>query len=172
MGSPDDPSVPGGLACWLRERVLRLRMDSRRQVFPPRLELVAATPMGLDEPVLAARTGVHTVDDHALRVELLDRMLGDAELASAGPVAPRSRPVGYVGGGSADSPFDGHAAVCLVYVRSGPPETGDSDIAWWAAARCQAGMTPWWVERVVAVTRWGWLDVASGERRTWTRLRA
>jgi hypothetical protein len=157
VSAPDscDSVVPAALAGWLRARVLRLRQSSRR-TFAPSLELARLEPRARDEPALVVRTGVQRADDHALRVELLNRMLADCE-----PVPPED-PLDSTGG----------CRQALVYVRPGPPELGDSDVAWAAAARCQAGMTASHVERVLVLTRWGWLDMASGERRTWVRLRA
>ena len=55
--------------------------------------------------------------------------------------------------------------------RPGVPELHDADLAWCAAAR-----HGWDVHGIVlvgfrAVTRTGWVDVLSGERRSWKRLR-
>jgi hypothetical protein len=151
----DGSAVPTALAGWLRGRVLRLRQGSTRRNFASCLELVRLEPGALDESPLVFRADTARADDHALRVELLTRMLVDCE---PWPAEGRAE----IGG-------DRHA---LVHVRPGPPQLADSDIAWAAAARCQAGMTTLHLERVLVVTRWGWVDVASGEHRTWVRLRA
>jgi hypothetical protein len=56
-------------------------------------------------------------------------------------------------------------------VRPGAPDPHDLDLAWLAALRMAAGMHGVRLTRFFAVTRYGWLDVASGERRVWKRLR-
>ncbi len=55
--------------------------------------------------------------------------------------------------------------------REGRPWLGDEDLAWLAAGIRAYGVlgrepTGFWT-----VTRWGWLDVRTGESRTWKRLR-
>ena len=55
--------------------------------------------------------------------------------------------------------------------RSGGPEAYDQDAAWFAAARVAFAMHGRPLEDCFAVTRYGWRDVATGESRTWRRLR-
>ena len=150
-------TVSAALATWLRGRVLELRQTGRRQRFAARLELVSTVPGSVE--VLACRSSVEEIDDHALRVDLLSRLLMSVDLEQAGH-AP----------GVVLRRFPG-PAVALVHVRPGLPEPSDSDIAWLAAARCQAGMTAVAVSCAFALTRWGWVELAGGERRTWVRLR-
>jgi hypothetical protein len=61
--------------------------------------------------------------------------------------------------------------VCAWITRPGGPELHDRDLGWFAAgtAACEAhGLQ---LEEFRAVTRTGWLDVRTGERRVWKRLR-
>jgi hypothetical protein len=55
--------------------------------------------------------------------------------------------------------------------RAGEPHLQDDDLAWHAAARLAFGALDRPLEGVWTVTRTGWLDVRTGERRTWKRLR-
>ena len=137
------------LVRWLRARVARLRQDSTRRVFPSQLELVSEVPAEPTTAALVSRAHAAEADDHGLRVDLLIRLL-DA------------------------TPADGLAyrRMALIHVRPGPTELADSDFAWWSAARCTHRLVAVEVVRTVAVTRWGWVDVPSGQRKTWARLRA
>ena len=137
------------LARWLRARVARLRQDSTRRVFPSQLDVVPEVPAEPTTAALVSRARAAEADDHGLRVDLLIRLLG--EMSAGGPPDPR---------------------VALIHVRPGPTELADSDFAWWSAARCTHRLTAVEVARTVAVTRWGWVDVPSGQRKTWARLRA
>jgi hypothetical protein len=154
----DDLTVSVTLAGWLRARVLELRQTGRRQRFAPQLELISTVPDSPTAPALACRSAVEEVDDHALRVDLLSRLLACVDLAAAeaGPGMLRTYPA---------------RGIALVHIRPGPPEPSDSDMAWLAATRCQAGMTAVAVSCALALTRWGWVELASGEQRTWVRLR-
>lgn len=55
--------------------------------------------------------------------------------------------------------------------RAGTPEQHDLDLQWLAAARTAFGMVDRPLEACYAVTRTGWRDVLTGERRVWVRLR-
>ncbi|NUS51074.1 MAG: hypothetical protein HOQ22_08575 [Nocardioidaceae bacterium] len=55
--------------------------------------------------------------------------------------------------------------------RPGLPDLHDDDLRWFAAARTGFGMHDRSLAGFYAVTRYGWLDVRTGERRTWRRLR-
>lgn len=55
--------------------------------------------------------------------------------------------------------------------RSGVPELHDLDLAWLAAAELAFGIHGRPLAGFFAVTRSGWLDVRTGLRRTWRRLR-
>lgn len=56
-------------------------------------------------------------------------------------------------------------------VRPGWPEPHDDDLAWLAAVRSAFAMHGRVLTGFYAVTRYGWRDVATGEGRTWRRLR-
>jgi hypothetical protein len=117
------------------------------RLFAGRVELVAAEPGSADDPVAAWAYGdFEAALDHALRVDVLVRLLTGCAC-------------------------QGVRAVSLVHVRSGPHEPGDHDLAWAAAARVAAGISGVDVDRVVALSRWGWHDLGSGTQRTWVRLR-
>lgn len=55
--------------------------------------------------------------------------------------------------------------------RPGRPELHDCDLGWLAALRHAVGVHDLELAGFRAVTRTGWLDVLTGERRTWKRLR-
>lgn len=55
--------------------------------------------------------------------------------------------------------------------RPGVPHTHELDLQWLSAARVAFGMHDRDLDGFFAVTRTGWLDVCSGERREWKRLR-
>ena len=56
--------------------------------------------------------------------------------------------------------------------REGRPGLGDEDLAWLAASIGAYGALGREPAGFWTVTRWGWLDVRTGETRTWKRLRA
>ena len=56
-------------------------------------------------------------------------------------------------------------------IRPGVPELHDADLDWYAAAVRGFGAHDVALAGFRAVTRTGWLDVVTGERRTWKRLR-
>jgi hypothetical protein len=64
-----------------------------------------------------------------------------------------------------------HTAACLWLARPGEPRLEDADLAWLAAAVRAFGVVGRQLEGAWAVTRTGWLDLRTGERRTWKRLR-
>lgn len=59
----------------------------------------------------------------------------------------------------------------LWLTRPGDPEAQDEDLAWLAAAHVAAGARQRPVPACYAVTPTGWVDVHTGQRRTWKRLR-
>lgn len=60
---------------------------------------------------------------------------------------------------------------CVWLCRPGEPAPHDLDLEWLSATRVAFGMHGRDLAGFYAVTRRGWLDVCSGERRTWKRLR-
>jgi hypothetical protein len=62
-------------------------------------------------------------------------------------------------------------SACLWLARPGEPLLEDADLAWLAAAARAFGALDRHLAGAWAVTRTGWLDLRTGERRTWKRLR-
>lgn len=62
-------------------------------------------------------------------------------------------------------------AVHAWLARPGQPHPHDLDLAWLSAATVAFAIHGRPLAGFFAVTRAGWLDVRSGERRTWKRLR-
>ena len=60
---------------------------------------------------------------------------------------------------------------CVRLVRPGEPVLEDDDLAWLAAALRACDTLGRRLDGMWVVTRTGWLDVCTGERRTWKRLR-
>jgi hypothetical protein len=56
-------------------------------------------------------------------------------------------------------------------IRPGEPDPHDLDLEWLAASRLAFGMHDKVLAGFFAITRSGWLDVLTGHRRTWRRLR-
>lgn len=128
-------------ARWLRWRVAALRASTRCRQFPATLEIVPVEhDAGAAAPVRWTLPGEPL--DHALRVEVLARLLRPGQ-----PLA-------------------------VVAVRPGDPEPDDADYAWLAAACTATEVTGADVDAVVALSRWGWSDLLSGAHRRWRRLRA
>ncbi len=67
--------------------------------------------------------------------------------------------------------WEGADPVWVWLTRPGVPEVHDVDLTWFAAAQRVLGAHGVPRAGFRAVTRTGWLDVATGESRTWTRLR-
>jgi hypothetical protein len=55
--------------------------------------------------------------------------------------------------------------------RPGVPSLHDDDLGWFAAAALACGVHGRRLLGFYAITRAGWLDVGSGDRRMWKRLR-
>lgn len=56
-------------------------------------------------------------------------------------------------------------------IRPGVPECGEGDLAWWSAAQRAFAAEGDALRTFHVLTRYGWLDVVSGETRSWRRLR-
>ena len=63
----------------------------------------------------------------------------------------------------------GRASVWLT--RAGEPQVQDEDLAWLSASDRAFGALGHRLDGCWSVTRTGWLDVRTGERRVWKRLR-
>jgi hypothetical protein len=131
----------------LRAAVSSLRMTTRARVFAP--EIHVGLPDGEQSALLAPSRPVHMLSgevppDHALRTDLVSGLLRMQH-------------------------EDTLPAVWLT--RVGFPQMHDLDLAWWAAARTAfaeaAVPLPWFV----VLTKSGWHRPATGEQRTWQRLR-
>ena len=64
-----------------------------------------------------------------------------------------------------------HPSYAVWLTRAGVPEPHDEDLAWLAAARLAFAAHGHGLDGFYAVTRTGWLDLLSGARQTWKRLR-
>jgi len=70
----------------------------------------------------------------------------------------------------AEAPSD-PTVVSAWVTRPGGPDLHDRDLGWFAACTAAAEAHGLQLEEFRAVTRSGWLDVRTGERRAWKRLR-
>lgn len=134
------------LAPWLRARVLALRAATRARNFPGLVELVPGGATATSAPTAGWTYGAERTD-HALRVDVLVRLMTDCGLR-------------------------GVRRVSLVHVRGGRHEPTDSDLGWAAAAGVAATISGVELATAVALSRWGWRDLASGEECSWVRPRA
>jgi hypothetical protein len=138
--------TPHPLARWLRARVATLRSVTRRRNFPGAVELVSpAAPAGTVP--LAVWTYGDEPTDHGLRVDVLTRLLTDCRCRDT-------------------------AQVSLVHVRPGPHDPADLDLGWAAAGTVAGAIARVEVVTAVALSRWGWYDLRTGQQRSWARLRA
>lgn len=142
---PAVPPPPADAAAW-RLEVAQFRRDEPRRVFPLRLHVghPAGARVRVDVPWPVPRSY-----DAGLCFDVADALLG-RWLAERGP-------------GPAE-------AWCWV-ARPGVPALHDADLAWRLAAVRACGASAVALAGVRVVTKTGWLDVATGERRTWKRLR-
>ena len=149
----DDAATQHPLARWLRARVAALRATTQRRNFPATVELVSPTARAGTEPVATWRYGAEPTD-HGLRVDVLTRLLTDCH-CRAEHQDPRLSP-----------------QVTLVHVRPGAHEPADLDLGWAAAATVAGAIAGVEVVTAVALSRWGWYDLRTGQQRSWVRLRA
>jgi hypothetical protein len=145
--------APADLLPHLRAEVGLLRAEEQRRVFPVRVALGIPGHRGpgtvVSGPVAPLRGSPWPPGawlDAGTRFDVVDRLVG-------APWLDRDRGV--------------HAWL----LRPGVPSVHDEDLAWLAATRqaCAAHdleAAGFWV-----VTRYGWLDPASGDSRQWRRLR-
>jgi len=147
-----DAEAEHPLAGWLRGRVAALRATTPRRTFPAAVELVAPCACAGADPEAAWRYGNERTD-HGLRVEVLVRLLTDCRCRA------RTRATRVT-------------SVTLVHVRPGPHEPTDADLGWAAAASVAGAIAGVDVVSAVALSRWGWYDLRTGQQRSWVRLRA
>ena len=123
-----------------------LRSATQRRNFPGAVELVSPAAVAGTVPLAAWTYGAEPTD-HGLRVDVLTRLLTDCRCCDAA-----------------------HAS--LVHVRPGPHDPADLHLGWAAAAAVAGAIAGVEVTTAVAVSRWGWCDLRTGQQRSWVRLRA
>jgi hypothetical protein len=126
----------------LRLEVGRLRRDESRQRFDT---VVHVGRLGGEHRTCTVPTAELGVLDAGTRTEVIFRLLEE------------------------DPAPEGPAGVWIT--RAGEPNLQDDDLAWHSAARVAFGALERPLEGFWTVTRTGWLDVRTGESRTWKRLR-
>jgi hypothetical protein len=131
--------VPEPLRRALRRAVVELARSERRRSFPPVVH--TGVPGGTCASFAAGEERL----DHALRVDVLEALLGRVRRADRLPDPP------------------------LVWLtRPAPIQTEDADLAWLAAARTASAELGRPL-RFVTVGRTAWLDPVSGVGRSWPR---
>lgn len=141
----------------LRREVGELRRRESRRVFDA-VVYVGALDGTRDSFVVRASS--IPVLDPALRIEIVSSLVED-----------QTHPAPLVGGTGTGVRRGATAPVEAWLTRAGPPEPYDSDLAWLAAATTAFGAHGLTLGAFHAVTRYGWLNVRTGETRTWQRLR-
>jgi hypothetical protein len=131
------------LAPVLRLEVGRFRLRESRRRFDPALHLGR---LGAAHETFDVQRADTALLDAGLRADVVSRLLDR--------FVPES---------------DRSATVWLT--RPGATSVHDEDLAWLAAARTAFGCHGHRLDGFYALTRSGWLDVLSGESRTWRRLR-
>lgn len=131
------------LAPVLRLEVGRFRLRESRRRFDPALHLGR---LGAAHETFVVQRADTPLLDAGLRADVVSRLLDR--------FVPES---------------DRSATVWLT--RPGATSVHDEDLAWLAAARTAFGCHGHRLDGFYALTRSGWLDVLSGESRTWRRLR-
>jgi hypothetical protein len=126
----------------LRLEVGDLRQRQKRQRFDT---VVHLGRLGGRHRTCTVPLADRAVLDPGTRTDVVSRLL-EAEPVSAGP-----------------------ASVWLS--RAGEPQVQDDDLAWLSAAGRAFGALDRRLDGFWVVTRTGWLDVRTGESRTWKRLR-
>lgn len=132
------------LAPVLRLEVGRFRLRESRRRFDAALHLGR---LGAAHETFVVQRADTPLLDTGLRAEVVSRLLDRFV-----PAEP-----------------EGSATVWLT--RPGATSVHDEDLAWLAAARTAFGCHGHRLDGFYALTRTGWLDVVSGESRTWRRLR-
>lgn len=125
----------------LRTEVGRLRARESRRIFDT--SIVVGLPGQTDRASFVVRARDEPAVDAALRTDVLCRLLEQRSVAT--PV--------------------------VLVIRAGMPTAHDIDLQWLAAADMAFGVHGEVLNGFYAITRAGWLDVRTGERRTWARLR-
>jgi hypothetical protein len=129
----------------LRTEVGWLRSGRARRRFPAALQVGR-----LAGPRRTAVLADASAYDAGLRADVVSRLLD--RLPPDGPPGPRTGPAAWLS-------------------RPGDLEPQDVDLAWLAASQIAFAMHGRAPAGFYVVTRAGWLDLRSGERRVWKRLR-
>lgn len=129
----------------LRLEVGRLRSRESRRRFDPVVHVGQLGGVHRSSPVPAADPVLGHLLDPGTRAGVVSRLL--EELAPAG------------------------SAVSAWLTRVGEPVVQDEDLAWLSAASHALGSFGYDLGGFWTITRTGWLDVRTGESRTWKRLR-
>ena len=137
--------MPGPADRAFRVEVARFRVAERRRVFP--LGLHVGAPDG-PQRRLEVPWPVPREYDAGLRFDLADALVDTV-----------------VADWREDEPF------WAWLTRPGVPEVHDHDLGWLAATTKAMEARQRELAGFRVVTRTGWLDLVSGERRTWKRLR-
>ena len=147
--SPDPPAAGPDLAVAWRTEVGRFRAAQPRRIFP--LTVQVGVPLG---PRVGAEVPwpMPAGYDDGLRFDVVDVLL-DAWQRLGRQEAQESR--------------DAY----LWLTRPGVPELHDVDLLWHAAAAGAFAAHETGLLGVLALTRTGWVDVRTGDRRVWRRLR-
>ncbi len=132
--------VPDLTRTLLRRAVGELRRRETRRVFDASVHVGR---LDADHESFVVRARDLPVLDAALRVEVVSRLVADAEPAPS----------------------------LAWLVRAGDPEPFDVDADWCAAATTAFDMHGLTLAGFYAVTRYGWRDVRDGDVQTWRRLR-
>ena len=143
-----DPRPETGADPW-RAEVGAFRADERRRRFP--MGVHVGTPGG-ERRTASVPWPVPRGYDAGLRLDLVTALLDGS---------------GGEGADAAEAP----AAASAWVTRPGDPVLHDQDLAWYSAAAHAFAAYDVRLLGFRAVTRSGWLDVASGEHRVWRRLR-
>lgn len=144
-------SADDATAALLRVAVGRLRTRQGRRSFHPTLHVGR---LGGRHAGFVVRPGDRPDLDRGVRTEVVARLLQH----------PEGRPAGA-------DPLVPPAAASVWLTRPGAPCEEDEDHSWHAAARSACAVFHCTLEGFWLVTPTGWLDLATGESRRWTRLR-
>jgi hypothetical protein len=143
--APTTTTTTPDLAAVLRLEVGRFRLQESRRRFDQAVHLGR---IGGCRETFVVQRGDAPVMDAGLRAEVVRRLLER-----------------FVAADSAAS------AATVWLTRPGVASLHDDDLSWYAAARAAFASHGHRLDGFYALTRTGWLDVLSGESRTWRRLR-
>ena len=126
----------------LRREVGRLRARESRRVFDT---AVHVGQLGGEPEAFVVRAGDLPAFDVSLRIDLVSALVAGTDPA--------------------------WESLTVWLTRAGSPDPHDLDHAWLAAARVACGQHGRGLQGFYAITRGGWVDLGTGQRQTWKRLR-